>query len=264
MGVSKSLIASVLLDEPVAGGTTVTAYDTEGDLPTTNDEGAYISVGGQVRQWSETVGWYVPTSWYSESLAFAQDDNANDVNLTTADDTTTLAAADWTLANASDLAGGGVTISNASGSEARLGIGTIAGITWPSRVGIILQVLQTAQNASSLRPEIQIRNGTKILTLTTNRADTIGSVGFISALDTYHASARGTLTATAYETLYVDVNFASGAICEVYDLDGSGRVVIGRDDLNADINSARILVYCSALNTTEAINVRRLQVVDLT
>lgn len=265
MGASKSLISSVLLDEPAASGAVVTSYDTEGDLPSTNTEGAYVSVSGVVYRWSDAVSWYVPSDWYAVDLALCQDDSSEDADCSGASATsTTLAAAGWTLVSASDLGGGGVTISNAGGGESRLDFGTANGITWPSKVGIILQVLQTSQDGASLRPEIQIRNGTKILTITLNRSDTIGNVGFISAFDTYHASARGSLTATSYETLYVEVDFASGGVCEVFDLDGSGRVVIGRDDLSADTNTQRILVYCSALNTNEAINIKRLQVVDLT
>lgn len=267
MGASKSLISSVLLDEPAASGAVVTAYDTEGDLPSTNTEGAYVSVSGVVYRWSDAVSWYVPSDWYSESLALLQDDQSNDLSITLSSNITNLAAAGWNLTNVANLSGGGITLDNAGGVQSRAAFGeTPRSMTVPSRVGLILEIDQTGQVASTLRPELRLRDGTNRVQMTFNQGDTLNALGFLQGTggNTANTGEIGAVTCASFGTVYADLYLSgSSAVCKVQTIGASGAVYVPVSALDADATADALILFTSS-TAGEVLDVKRLQAVDLT
>lgn len=249
-----------------ASGDAFAAYANESELPLTAAEGALVLVAGKALRWSDVVGWRIPSEWYAKSPTLVANASENNCDLNPSSNITTLAAASYSLTNVSNLAGGGVVLDSVGSLQSRLsfGEGEGNGVTWPTRIGVVLQIDSISQDGTTLRPELRIRNGAVRVEVTFGRANTLNNAGFLSAPTSYHANAEGVLQATSFETLYLEIDFAAGKVVKLFDADASGEVFIGRDKLNADASAAYLAFFTGSTNPNEKVEIRRLQVLDLT
>lgn len=249
-----------------SGGGYPTNYATFSALPASVTDGAWAEVDGVSYRYFEGAGCWIPSEWWSESRALVQSAASDDCSLTTADDTTSLAAANFTLTNVYELSGGGITLDSVGSVQSRISFGEEAGagVTWPAQMGLILQVDSTSQNAGTMRPELRIRNGTKRLEVTFGLDDTLNNVGFLNGLNTAHAEAKGALQAASFETLFLEIDWSSGGLAKVWGTASAGEVVLAYDDFNADASAAYIAFFTGSTNGDETVEVRRMQAVDLT